>query len=68
MMPLPDDEPIRTSSKKLGDQAATAALYVTNQNNQKPKPGHEFLDSDNKLSSAGAYRYVLLFVPTIKHR
>ncbi|KAA8575274.1 hypothetical protein EYC84_004458 [Monilinia fructicola] len=31
-----------------------AALYVTNQNNQKPKTGHEFLDSDNKLSSAGA--------------
>ncbi|KAG4034840.1 hypothetical protein MFRU_002g01900 [Monilinia fructicola] len=54
MVPLPDDRPTRTSSNKLEDQAATAALYVTNQNNQKPKTGHEFLDSDNKLSSAGA--------------
>ncbi|TEY48385.1 hypothetical protein BOTCAL_0294g00130 [Botryotinia calthae] len=44
----------RTSSNKLEDQAATAALYVTNQNNQTPKSGYEFLDSDNKLSSAGA--------------
>ncbi|KAK6613187.1 hypothetical protein H4I95_01531 [Botrytis cinerea] len=46
--------PTRTSSNKLEDQAATAALYVTNQNNQTPKSGYEFLDSDNKLSSAGA--------------
>ncbi|CAD6441897.1 950b8189-ec1c-4df8-9a77-be5e0b8ac686 [Sclerotinia trifoliorum] len=54
MIPLPDDSPTRTSSNKLEDQAATAALYITNQNNRKPKPGCEFLDSDNKLSSAGA--------------
>lgn len=55
MIPLPDDSPTRTSSNKLEDQAATAALYITNQNNnRKLKPGYEFLDSDNKLSSAGA--------------
>ncbi|ESZ98994.1 hypothetical protein SBOR_0652 [Sclerotinia borealis F-4128] len=49
-----EDRSTRTSSKRLEDQAATAALYVTNQNNRKPRSGHEFLDSDNKLSSAGA--------------
>ncbi|KAI9648784.1 Eisosome assembly protein [Ciborinia camelliae] len=54
MTPLSDERPTRTSSNKLEDQAATAALYVTNQNNHKPKSGYEFLDSDNKLSSAGA--------------
>lgn len=59
MVPLPDDRPTRTSSNKLEDQAATAALYVTNQNNQKPKTGHEFLDSDNKLSSAGKNPYTV---------
>ncbi|TGO23211.1 hypothetical protein BPAE_0140g00180 [Botrytis paeoniae] len=46
--------PTRTSSNRLKDQAATAALYVTNQNNQTPRTGYEFLDSDNRLSSAGA--------------
>ncbi|PQE34007.1 Eisosome 1 protein [Rutstroemia sp. NJR-2017a WRK4] len=43
-----------TSSNKLEDQAATAALYVTKQNNRKSKQGLEFLDGDNRLSSAGA--------------
>lgn len=56
MIPLPDERPTRTSSNKLEDQAATAVLYVTNQNSQKPKQGYEFLDSDNKLSSAGEYQ------------
>jgi hypothetical protein len=36
---------------KLEDQAAIAALYVTRHDNSKT--GHEFLDSNNKLSSAG---------------
>ncbi|KAM3075631.1 Eisosome assembly protein [Clarireedia jacksonii] len=43
-----------TSSNKLEDQAATAALYVTKQNNRKSKQGFEHLDDDNRLSSAGA--------------
>ncbi|QSZ29362.1 hypothetical protein DSL72_003876 [Monilinia vaccinii-corymbosi] len=54
MIPLPGDRPTRTGSNKLEDQAATAALYVTNQDIGKPQAGQEFLDSDNKLSSAGA--------------
>lgn len=38
-------------SPKLEDLAATAALYVTNQH--RSKDGNQFLDGDNKLSSAG---------------
>ena len=38
---------------KLEDQAATAALYVTNAHKQ-PK-GDYPLDKDNKLSSAGEF-------------
>ncbi|KAG9234183.1 putative Eisosome protein 1 [Amylocarpus encephaloides] len=41
-----------THSNKLEDQAATAALYVTKYDNSKN--GQEFLDSDHKLSFAGA--------------
>jgi len=44
-------QPTRTSNK-LEDQAAIAALYVTKHDNG-PKTGREFLDNDNKLSSAG---------------
>jgi hypothetical protein len=43
-----------TTSTKLEDQAALAALYVTKYDNASlPKNGYEFLDSHNKLSSAG---------------
>ncbi|KAE8442441.1 hypothetical protein EG329_003342 [Mollisiaceae sp. DMI_Dod_QoI] len=42
-----------THSNHLQDQAAAAALYVTRPEAQI-KNGYEFLDSDNKLSSAGA--------------
>jgi Eisosome protein 1 len=45
------NQPTRTSNK-LEDQAAIAALYVTKYDNAS-KTGREFLDSDNKLSSAG---------------
>jgi hypothetical protein len=44
-------QPTRTSSK-LEDQAAIAALYVT-KHDHASKTGREFLDNDNKLSSAG---------------
>jgi hypothetical protein len=44
-------QPTRTSNK-LEDQAAIAALYVTKYDNAS-KTGREFLDGDNKLSSAG---------------
>jgi len=39
------------SSSKLKDHAALAALYVTKYD--ASKNGREFLDGDNKLSSAG---------------
>jgi len=39
-------------STKLEDQAATAALYATKPDNASTT-GREFLDNDNKLSSAG---------------
>jgi hypothetical protein len=39
------------TSHKLEDQAAIAALYVTKYDNTS-KTGREFLDDDNKLSSA----------------
>jgi hypothetical protein len=43
-----------TTSTKLEDQAALAALYVTKYDNASlPKNGYEFLDSHHKLSSAG---------------
>jgi hypothetical protein len=43
-----------TTSTKLEDHAALAALYVTKYDNAShPQNGHEFLDSHNKLSSAG---------------
>lgn len=40
-----------TKSSHLQDQAAAAALYATKKDG---KDGYEFLDSDHKLSSAGA--------------
>ncbi|KAH8598211.1 hypothetical protein B0O99DRAFT_592098 [Bisporella sp. PMI_857] len=43
-----------THSSKLEDQAATAALYATGNSRQPKKSGHEYLDKNNKLSSAGA--------------
>jgi hypothetical protein len=43
-----------TTSTRLEDQAALAALYVTKYDNASlPKYGYEFLDSHHKLSSAG---------------
>ncbi|KAG4425956.1 hypothetical protein IFR04_000900 [Cadophora malorum] len=51
------DVKAHTSSTKLEDQAALAALYVTkydNNHGSSKKNGQEFLDKDNKLSSAGA--------------
>jgi len=42
-----------SNSAKLEDQAATAALYVTGHGRPKGKTGHEYLDKDHKLSSAG---------------
>jgi hypothetical protein len=45
-----------TPSHKLEDQAATAALYVTNvtkQDNLNNRNGYDILDADHKLSSAG---------------
>lgn len=42
-----------TGPTKLEDQAALAALYVTKYDNTKT--GQEYLDSNNKLSSAGMY-------------
>jgi hypothetical protein len=48
------NKPHTTTSTKLEDQAALAALYVTKYDNASlPKNGYEFLDSHNKLSSAG---------------
>lgn len=49
-----------TSSPKLEDQAALAALYVTKYHNSK-KSGHEYLDSDHRLSAAGEYPNVTMF-------
>jgi len=43
----------RTTFQKLEDQAAAAALYVTIHDKTQGKTGYEFLDKDNKLSSAG---------------
>lgn len=43
--------PDHTRSSKLEDQAATAALYITHP--ERKSDGDRFLDSDNKLSSAG---------------
>ncbi|KUJ15566.1 uncharacterized protein LY89DRAFT_686282 [Mollisia scopiformis] len=51
--PIEDAGRHTTSSHLLKDQAASAALYVTKPESQI-KNGYEFLDSDNKLSSAGA--------------
>ncbi|KAH6688232.1 hypothetical protein BKA61DRAFT_565399 [Leptodontidium sp. MPI-SDFR-AT-0119] len=55
--PIQDASRSHTSSTKLEDQAALAALYVTKYDNTHSSPkknGQEFLDKDNKLSSAGA--------------
>lgn len=51
----PETSRPHTSSTKLEDQAALAALYVTNHDREQAtqKDKHEFLDSDHKLSSAG---------------
>ena len=43
-----------TSSTKLEDQAALAALYVTKYD-KASNDGQDFLDSDHKLSSAGEF-------------
>lgn len=56
VVPTSSIEPARkphTSSTKLEDHAALAALYVTKYDTSA-KDGHAFLDSDHKLSSAGA--------------
>jgi len=50
--PIQDVSRPRTSSTKLEDQAALAALYVTKYDDVT-KNGREFLDNTNKLSSAG---------------
>lgn len=42
----------KTSSSKLEDQAAVAALYVT-KNQRKTGSEDSWLDGNNKLSSAG---------------
>lgn len=47
-----EDAGRHTTSNHLQDQAAAAALYVTKPESHI-KSGYEFLDSDNKLSSAG---------------
>ncbi|PBP27157.1 hypothetical protein BUE80_DR001947 [Diplocarpon rosae] len=61
--PVPDASKPHTSSTRLEDQAALAALYVTgpkhdhsNINNaSKPrKDDYDYLDKDHRLSSAGA--------------
>ncbi|KAH7336536.1 putative Eisosome protein 1 [Rhexocercosporidium sp. MPI-PUGE-AT-0058] len=55
--PIQDASRPATSSTRLEDQAALAALYVTrydNNQNSSKKNGQDFLDKDNKLSSAGA--------------
>jgi hypothetical protein len=45
-----------TSSNKLKDQAATAALYVAKHDEgSNSKSGYEFLDKNHKLSSAGEF-------------
>jgi hypothetical protein len=49
---IEDGNKPHTSSSKLEDHAALAALYVTKYDNAA-KHGHEFLDDDHKLSSAG---------------
>ncbi|KAH7409074.1 hypothetical protein BKA64DRAFT_639389 [Cadophora sp. MPI-SDFR-AT-0126] len=54
--PIQDVKP-HPSSTKLEDQAALAALYVTKYDNNHGSPkknGQDFLDKDNRLSSAGA--------------
>ncbi|RDW64806.1 hypothetical protein BP6252_10457 [Coleophoma cylindrospora] len=54
----PESVQPHTTSSKLEDQAATAALYVTNKNrpvvNIATTNVQTYLDSDNRLSSAGA--------------
>ncbi|PBP25164.1 hypothetical protein BUE80_DR004035 [Diplocarpon rosae] len=62
--PVPDASKPHTSSTRLEDQAALAALYVTgpkhdnnNNNNNASKPrkdDYDYLDKDHRLSSAGA--------------
>jgi hypothetical protein len=49
-----DHKQAHTSSSKLEDQAALAALYVTKYDYKEE--GQEFLDGDRKLSSAGTLR------------
>ncbi|MCJ1350768.1 MAG: hypothetical protein MMC33_000749 [Icmadophila ericetorum] len=49
-----DQKAIPAPTKKLEDQAATAALYVTNSPKKQAKDSNYPLDKDNKLSSAGA--------------
>lgn len=58
--PIQDVSRPHTSSSKLEDQAAVAALYVTkydkSQGANKSKSGYDVLDHDNRLSSAGESR------------
>jgi hypothetical protein len=49
-----------TSSSKLEDQAATAALYVTKHDRNKGSVGNRFLDGENKLSPIGMSSETLL--------
>ena len=48
-----DQQAFPTQPKKLGDQAATAALYVTSSPKKHSKDSNYPLGKDNKLSSAG---------------
>ena len=50
--PIEQGNKPHTSSAKLEDQAALAALYVTKYDNAT-KHGQDYLDGDHKLSSAG---------------
>jgi hypothetical protein len=49
---------VHTSSVKLEDQAATAALYHT----KGSENAHQYLDSDFRLSSAGELPQLLFYL------
>jgi hypothetical protein len=57
--PIQDASKPHTSSTKLEDQAALAALYVTKYDSTKD--GQKYLDSDHKLSSAGKFKFIGMF-------
>lgn len=55
------------TSGKLEDQAAAAALYVAKydrdaKKSEPKKPQSQFLDSNNKLSSAGMNHHAHFFI------